>query len=127
MFRWLLFHFIKLYRKSTYCIILNSNGRFEIENRCLFLTYLFRFRTRTLTHVLEKILTRYVPVPQFSKKALSTFRTRILISKMKPYPLRSRTYNFKTTPFPLRSRFRTWVRERNGYGISTRTPDSGLS
>ena len=61
------------------------------------------------------------------KKTRSTFRSRTLILKMNPYPLRSRTYNFKTNPFPLRSRFRTWVRERNGYGISTRTPDSGTS
>ena len=60
------------------------------------------------------------------KKTRSTFRSRTLILKMYPYPLRSRTYNFKTNPFPLRSRFRTWVRERNGYGISTRTPDSGI-
>ena len=78
------------------------------------------------------------PHPIFGKKSLhvtfsqqdfektrSTLRSRTLILKMNPYPLRSRTYNFKTNPFPLRSRFRTWVRERNGYGISTRTPDSG--
>ena len=58
------------------------------------------------------------------KKTRSTFRSRTLILKMNPYPLRTRTYNLQSNPFPLRLRFRTWVRERNGYGIITRTPDS---
>ena len=95
-----------------------------MENRCLFLTYLSRFRSRTRTQILEKIRSRYVSVPNFEKKTRSTFRSRTLISKMKPFPLRTRTYNLKTDPFPLRLRFLTWVRVRYGYGIITRTPDS---
>ena len=60
------------------------------------------------------------------KKTRSTFRSRTLISKMNLHPLRTRTYNFETDPYPLRFRFRKWIRVRYGYGIITRTPDSGI-
>ena len=108
-------------------VFFNLKVGFAVKNRYWVFTFLFRFRSRTRTTFLEKNTYPLRFRTTILKKTRSTFRSRTLILKMNPYPLRTRTYNLQTNPFPLRLRFRTWVRERNGYGIITRTPDSGTN
>ena len=103
-----------------------SNIFFAVENRCLIFTYLSRLRSRTRPQFIWENTFPLRLRTTILKITRSTFRFRTLISNMNPFPLRTRTYNLETDPFALRFRLRTWIRERNGYGIITRTPDSGL-